>query len=554
MQKIIGLDIGSYSVKAIEIINSFKSYEITNYYYNVIPPIDEIDPNILIPTCLEQLFQENKLGADRILTALSGQYISSRLIPFNFADPRKIEAAVYSVIEDSVPFNLEEMIADHQLIGQLHDKTLVLVVMTKKSFMQSFLRHLQQVAIDPKIVDVDSLAFFNLFPHINTKPNKLYGIVDIGHEKTSVCILQDGVLRMFRSINLGGRYLTDFLARDLELSYSEAQRLKHRVSRILTAGADISGLSPEDAEVARRLSSAFQTLAKELGRTLYSFKKWEKTPLHKIHLSGGSSVMQGVDRYLTEFLEIDCEAITIANSNLKINSALLPQLPSMIQGIAVGLRGVTSLKRHSQINFRKGPFAYIQDYESIFRWANLACKMIGFAMLLMTISYAVKYFAFNREITSLKEHFKEEFLAELTPELQKKYKSGAFPFAKISTDAQSIIGDHTQNLNRAIDGFMQTNADSGALLSLKEISEHLPAAIKVNVVEYRFETRPDGSGKLVLRIEADSFDIIAKFQKSLKEMPLFDQIEEKSSDSKPGAEVKVAVIEAHYIPKNKPLS
>ena len=58
MQKIIGLDIGSYSIKAVEIINHFKSYEITNYYENIIPQLEDISSDQIISRCMEQLFQK----------------------------------------------------------------------------------------------------------------------------------------------------------------------------------------------------------------------------------------------------------------------------------------------------------------------------------------------------------------------------------------------------------------------------------------------------------------------------------------------------------------
>ena len=90
MQKIIGLDIGSYSIKAVEIINSFKSYEITNFYEKVIPVSEDKTKEELLPICMEELFRENNLEADRIVTAMPGQFISSRIIPFNFSDPRKL--------------------------------------------------------------------------------------------------------------------------------------------------------------------------------------------------------------------------------------------------------------------------------------------------------------------------------------------------------------------------------------------------------------------------------------------------------------------------------
>ena len=183
MQKIISLDIGSYSIKAVEILNHFKSYEIANVYENVIPQIDDVDPNIIVPNCMGQIFSENNIQADRIITAMPGQYISSRIIPFNFSDPHKISIAVEAEIEDQVPFGLDEMVVDSQILGTVNGKTNVLVVMTKNKFIASFLEHLGRIGIDPKLVDVDSLALYNICPHLPMEVEDVYGLIDIGHEK-----------------------------------------------------------------------------------------------------------------------------------------------------------------------------------------------------------------------------------------------------------------------------------------------------------------------------------------------------------------------------------
>src|SRR3954468_4366951 len=142
MQRVIGLDIGSYSIKAVEIVNKFKSYEIANFYENVIPHVEQLDPDVVIPACMEQLFNENNLKADRIITAMPGQYISSRIMSFAFSDPRKIEAAILSELEDAVPFNMDDMIIDHQVLGTMDGQTITLAVLTRKNFLRSFLEHL----------------------------------------------------------------------------------------------------------------------------------------------------------------------------------------------------------------------------------------------------------------------------------------------------------------------------------------------------------------------------------------------------------------------------
>ena len=84
MQKVIALDIGSYSIKAVEVLNHFNSYEISNYYENIVPKITDVPSNILISNCLSQLFSENKIVADRIVSAMPGQYISKSPHSFRF--------------------------------------------------------------------------------------------------------------------------------------------------------------------------------------------------------------------------------------------------------------------------------------------------------------------------------------------------------------------------------------------------------------------------------------------------------------------------------------
>ena len=59
------------------------------------------------------------------------------------------------------------------------------------------------INIDPKLIDVDSLAFYNIASHVDSGENQVFGLVDIGHEKTSVCLVEGETLRMFRTINLG---------------------------------------------------------------------------------------------------------------------------------------------------------------------------------------------------------------------------------------------------------------------------------------------------------------------------------------------------------------
>jgi type IV pilus assembly protein PilM len=535
MQKVIGLDIGSYSIKAVEIVNSFKSYEITNFYEVVIPQGDDVSPDILIPQCMEQLFKENNLQADRILTAMPGQYISSRIVSLGFSDPRKIETAVYAEVEDAVPFNLDDMILDHQILGQVNGKTMVMVVMTRKNFLRSFLEHLQRVNIDPKLVDVDSLAFYNLAPHMRLQPDECVALVDIGHEKTSVCVVQNGILKMFRSINLGGAFLTDFLSRDLEADTKTAQELKHRVSRVVSEADPGLDLSLEDRLIAERMTLATNAIVKELGRTFYAFKTWDKTEISRIFLSGGTSRIQGLCAYLTEQLGFPVDLNRLEQSELKIASHLQSQIHVIPQGVAVGLRAVLTAKKASQINLRKDEFAYVQNYEQVMRAAGLIGRVVGLALALLMVSYGIKQFFYGRQITALEAEYMQEVAS-----IGKKKPTGAVAFTKFRADTKSQLDKDIKARREAVTQFEANASRSMPLMALADLSAAIPRTVKVDITEFSFASSATADGgKIKLAGETDGYSSVESIKESLKKVPSMQDLEEKQSTGKPGTDNKI---------------
>ena len=546
MQKVIGLDIGSYSIKAIEIINTFKTYEVTNFYEIVVPSIEGLPLDAVVPICMEQLFIENNLEADRIITAMPGQFISSRILPFQFSDPRKVESSVFVELEEQVPFNFDDMIMDHQIIGNHKGNTLALAVMTRKAFLRNFLELLSRINIDPKLVDVDSLAFYNLCSYMNIDHSKTIAMVDVGHEKTSVCIVQNGILRLFRSINLGGRYVTDFLARDLEINFQEAQRLKHRISRVCCANDFAEDLSEDDRIVADRTTLAVHAIIKELGRTFYAFKSKDEARISKIYLSGGASVLKNFDTFLGEQLETDVSRLDLIESGLKISNHLQPRIYEIPQSLAIGLRAVTTVKKHSQINLRQGEFSYVQDYESLLKGTSATFKIVALALLLLTVSYVFKLTFYTSQIDNLKVQYKKEFLRSF-PDLKKSYKRKKMSFSKIRKDAESNLTAKIAEYEDAISEYKILNSSSAPLSLLQHISENIPKELLIDVVKFEFKSTFAGQGKMLLKAQTKDYESQAKIIDALKKVPVITSISEKSSGKTPGSVNRIEfTIEAKY--------
>ena len=550
MQKVIALDIGSYSIKALEILNTFKSYEITNFYEKIIPPSPMGSSEELTLQSMELIFKENNLDADRIVTALPGQLVSSRILTFNFSDQRKIAKAVISNLEEVVPFNLDDMVIDHHIMGSFGKKTMVLVVMTKKSFLSNFLDLLHKVNIDPRLIDIDNLAFYNLTPFIKHPMDSCYATIDVGHEKTSICVFKDGVLRMFRSINLGGKYITEFLAKDMEISFEEAQSLKHKISRVLYSKDQGEDLSGDDRFIAERIREATSIIIKELGRTTYSFKNWDRSPLSQIYLSGGTSLIKNFKELLQEQLEISVDTFTLQGADLQINPNLNQYISLIPQGIGIGLRTVSAIKKQSTINLRKGEFAYVQNYESLIKNSMYVAKIVGVIFLMLFICYGLKYFIYSGNAKDIKDKYIKGSSLILTG---KKTKSDKVDFKKLVKSTEQDINKEIEKMKTTVDYFYAETDSSPVVEILKETSKAIPKSLIVEFTEFSFRTEDSGNRVITIKAETEGYENEAKILDILKNIPFLSNVTEVNASSKIGqknANIIVFTVRADYISKN----
>ncbi|MCY4443937.1 MAG: type II secretion system protein GspL [Proteobacteria bacterium] len=541
MQRIIGLDIGSYSIKAVEIINSFSSYHIENFYEKVIstdsPDHNQMSKDERLVACMKELFESNQLEADRIVTAMPGQYISSRMLKFPFSDQRKIAASVAYQVEDMVPFQLDDMILEHQIIGTEGTDTQVLVVMIQKTFMANYLAQLALVGVDPKLVDVDSLSLYNLAPHIPHNPEEIYGIIDIGHEKTSVCLIENDMLRMFRTLKVGGKYLTEVLARDLEISYAESQNIKHELSAIASkdGGQDL-GLSAKDLEIARQIGVAGYGFSRELSRTLYAFKNLEKRPISKIYISGGTAKLRGIDAYLEEQLNTKVLRHEHTLTDLQLDSSLKEYLEVIPQAVSIGLRVVSGTKKSSKVNLRKGEFAYSQDSEAFLKLASRTMVWVSLATLLLIFGYIFQKVFYDYQVDAFEKRYLDAFL-QIAPD-QRTQATKLTSFPALRTYAKNHLQQNIDGKKISVDKFIKTNSSNAAMRALMILSETIPKNIKVDIVLYDFATQNDLKGKLVLQGETDGYGSVSQIKDLIQNHPNFLNVSEKSS-AKPGTDGKV---------------
>ena len=537
MQKVIGLDLGSYSIKAVEIINTFSSYDITGFREYPIPVGDESTLVDRQSEVLAKLFNQNEMEADRVVTAISGQFITSRILEFEFADPKKIAAAVSAEVEDFIPFDIDEMIVDEQMLGQTkYGNHQVLAVMTRKIYMQSFLEKLEQVELDPKVVDIDSLSFYNLSSAMNIPEGRLAALVDIGHSKTSICIVKNGVIRMFRTINVAGKFITEFLARDRELDFEAAQKKKHEVSEVALPGQTAAN------SLVGQITLAMHVITKEIGRTLYAFKSYEKQPLDIVYLSGGSSRIKNITTYLAHELGTEVVQNNLFDSTLNLSDSLAAKMPELPQAIAIGMRGITNVKRVSQVNLRKGEFAFVQDYENILKGAFSFMRYLAIAAVILFVSYVLHAILYRTQTSDVHQTYRKE-VVKVFPSLKKKVGKKT-SFKAVKGMAEKAFTRETGEYQRSIGDFVEGNKGSTALVILAQISEKIPEDVALDTTLFQYKIPKGSDGKLVFQAEVDSYATGVKILEILKTIPALKNVVEKATKNNIGKPGKVYIIHA----------
>src|SRR3990167_860694 len=116
-QQILGIDIGSYSVKIALLSRSFRHFELERYYEQVIPQGGRLSREEATASVLKTLVEKNELTADVIAVSLPAHQVSCRVIELPFTNAKKIEQTIEFELEGHVPLPLEDMLVDYHILS-----------------------------------------------------------------------------------------------------------------------------------------------------------------------------------------------------------------------------------------------------------------------------------------------------------------------------------------------------------------------------------------------------------------------------------------------------
>ncbi len=376
-QTVLGIDLGSYSVKIAQVERGFGEFKLKHFYEVPLVAEEVLSYEQSASAALSKFFQENAINYDTCIVSLPGNLVSFRTLTMPFGNVKKIDQTLEFELETVIPFDLEEVLFDYSVLSTSPQESKVLVAYVKEADFQRYLGQIQTSGIDPRYVGVDTIDLSYLsFPGF-LPPEGQYALLDLGHAKSNLVILEGNKIKGMRCLSWGGHQVTQAIAKALNIPYDQAESWKHSKGHV-AAGAEDPGTQAVYAVV--------EDLQQQLKQTLFAFYESGEKPIEALYLSGGTSRLLGIDSFFSSRLNINVSQLDVlddAFSELHDREGARHVVPT---AFAEALRAVYPNKG-AKINFRRGDYAYKKDIEQL----GGTLKNIGIAVASVAV-LAIAYF------------------------------------------------------------------------------------------------------------------------------------------------------------------
>jgi len=309
---LIGLDIGSSSVKLVELTQSLGgNLRLERYAIEQLPRGAVVDGNIdkidVVAEAVRRAYRRAECRIKNVAMALpSSAVITKRIaLPANLNE-EELEVQVESEANQYIPFALDEVSLDFQVLGPVlnsPEEVEVLIAASRKEKVEDRLAVVQEAGLKPVVVDVESYAMRSALGRlIGQLPNRGEGqviaVFYIGANTTGVTVILDGEAVYEREQPFGGQQLTSDIARAYGIPAEEAEAKKR------------SGDLPANFE-AEVLRPFIETASTEITRALqFFFTSTPFTRVDQLMLCGGSSVLTGLPEALMERAQVPTSVIS----------------------------------------------------------------------------------------------------------------------------------------------------------------------------------------------------------------------------------------------------
>lgn len=568
---ILGIDLGSYSVKLARLEVSFRNTHLISIEEQRLPEAPSRLPEGDLPSegeeaaasvtsagedtllqkqlqTLEQLLHNQRGKGETSVVALGGE-VTLRLLEMPFADAKKVGQALPFELAGQLMTDLEDQIVDQSLarpmptraagVGEAEPASLWLAACAPRPLVQERLAALADLGLDPRLCAATALAGAALFmeggrgrrdPVAEAPPELPLWVIDLGHRTTHICAVaphpsrSGQVLVSFaRTIARGGEHLTRALGRALGVDFARAEELKH-----------MHGIAGDgEPLITRALREALRPLLRDLRQTLAAYVARYGEPPRIVYLTGGTAQLAGLGPLISEELGLEARELLpppgapwLHGAQRDLRAAL--SMGSMDEGggrshlipgamlvrrwptgaTAVGL-ALAGATAAPQLNFRKGELSYRTDYAFL---REKAPYLAAFAAALLSC-VVIWAWASLKVLEKESERLRLQLISETTALFGEPRTNGQ----KVSAELMSVLA--------ADKGGGQSIPTVSALDVLEDISRAAPKTqadgpARLDVVDLTISRK-----KTELKATAGSAQYVDDLAAALGKLPCFKNVQ-----------------------------
>lgn len=350
---LVGLDIGSYAVKAVELRTRRKggstAYEVAKIGYEVLPHDAIVEGTIIdsaaVAETIRLLFDENKLANKDVVISISGNSVIIKKISLPVMEKQELAESIIWEAKHNIPYPYEETNVDYAVLkpARTHDEKMldILLVAAKKDKIANYSNSVSQARKNLQAIEVDVFALQNAlelnYPELFA--DKTVAMINMGANITNVVIIERGTPQLFRDLSLGGYFFTENMRKELNINFEEAEKLLK----------GLPGRTVPADQVSTVLAMNVRDLLDEMEKTFSFYEASEKKErrIEQILLCGGLANVPGMVNAFEQKFRIRAEIFNpfraVAFDEDKFDPIFFNEM-APIFGVAVGLSTRTAEK------------------------------------------------------------------------------------------------------------------------------------------------------------------------------------------------------------------
>src|SRR5256886_441411 len=341
----LGLDIGSSSVKLVQLKEAKPGYILEALGVAPLPPEAVVDGALMNSTAIVEairgLVSQYKLKNREAAIGVSGHSVIIKKISMPKMTQEELEESIQWEAEQYIPFDVKDVNMDVQILtppdvdtgtGQMD----VLLVAAKKDMINDYTSVVSEAGLTPVVVDVDAFAVQNSFEvNYELPKNETIVLVNAGASVCNINVLANGLTTFTRDVTMGGNQFTEEIQKQLNVSYDEAEKLKVGGD----AAQDSDSVVPQEVE--RVIQGVADQMAGEIQRSLDFYAATAAdSHIAKIFMSGGTAKIPALFKVIEQRSGVPVEIVDpfkgVDVDEKKVNAQQIRDIGPMA-AVAVGL-------------------------------------------------------------------------------------------------------------------------------------------------------------------------------------------------------------------------